>query len=54
LERVLQKAGYHLGGVEKYKVSSDISQYMNPKSNRSKSFKVFYQGLLEIINSKQV
>ena len=54
LERVLKKAGYHQGGLQKKKASSDISQYMNPKSNRSKSFKVFYQGLLEIINSKQV
>jgi len=54
LERVLKKAGYHRGGLEKYKASSEISQYMNPKSNRSKSFQVFYQGLLEIINSKQV
>ena len=54
LERVLKKAGYHLGGLQKQKASSDISQYMNPESNRSKSFQVFYQGLLEIINSKQV
>ena len=54
LEIVLQKAGYHPGKLEKYKASSDISQYMNPESNRSKSFQVFYQGLLEIINSKQV
>ena len=54
LERVLKKAGYHLGGLEKYKASSEISQYMNPELNRSKSFKVFYRGLLEIINSKQV
>ena len=54
LERVLKKAGYHPGGLEKYKASSEISQYMNPKSNRSKSFQVFYQGLLEIINSKQL
>jgi hypothetical protein len=54
LERVLKKAGYHPRGLEKYKASSEISKYMNPKSNRSKSFKVFYEGLLEIINSKQV
>jgi hypothetical protein len=54
LERVLKKAGYHPGGLEKYKASSEISKYMNPESNRSKSFQVFYQGLLEIINSKQV
>jgi len=51
LERVLKKAGYHPGGLEKNKASSEISQYMNPESNRSKSFQVFYQGLLEIINS---
>ena len=54
LERVLKKAGYHPGGLEKYKASSEISQYMNPELNRSKSFQVFYQGLLESINSKQV
>jgi hypothetical protein len=54
LERVLKKAGYHLGGLQKQKASSEISKYMNPKSNRSKSFQVFYRGLLEIINSKQV
>ena len=54
LERVLKKAGYHPGGLEKYKASSEISKYMNPKSNRSKSFQVFYQALLKIINSKQV
>ncbi|WP_445251116.1 DUF4276 family protein [Microcoleus sp. D3_18a_C4] len=54
LERVLKKAGYHPGGLEKYKASSEISQYMNPELNRSKSFKVFYKALLEIINSKQV
>ena len=54
LERVLKKAGYHPGGLEKYKASSEFSKYMNPELNRSKSFQVFYQGLLEIINSKQV
>ena len=54
LERVLRKAGYHPAGLEKYKASSEIYQYMNPELNRSRSFQVFYQGLLEIINSKQV
>ena len=53
LERVLRRAGYHQGGLEKYKASSEISQYMNPELNRSKSFQVFYRGLLEIINSQQ-
>ena len=54
LERVLRKAGYHQGGLEKYKASSEISQYMNPESNRSKSFQVFCQGLLESIDSSQL
>ena len=53
LERVLRRAGYHQGGLEKYKASSEISKYMNPELNRSKSFQVFYRGLLEIINSQQ-
>lgn len=54
LERVLRNAGYHQGGLEKYKASSEFSQYMNPESNRSKSFQVFDRGLLEIINNQQV
>ncbi|MEG4803629.1 DUF4276 family protein [Microcoleus sp. ARI1-B5] len=54
LERVLRKAGYHPGGLEKYKASSEISKYMNPELNRSKSFQVFYRGLLESIDSQQV
>ena len=53
LERVLQKVGYHQGGLEKYKASSEISKYMNPESNRSKSFNVFYRGLLQSIDSQQ-
>jgi hypothetical protein len=53
LERVLRRAGYHQGGLEKYKASSEISKYMNPESNRSKSFQVFYQGLLQSIDSQQ-
>ena len=53
LERVLRKAGYHPGGLEKYKASSEIAQYMNPKLNRSTSFQVFRRGLLESIDSGQ-
>ncbi|MGK7874308.1 MAG: DUF4276 family protein [Xenococcaceae cyanobacterium] len=49
LERVLQKAGYHQGGLEKLKASREISLYMNPADNRSKSFQVFYNGLLQMI-----
>lgn len=49
LEKVLQSKGYHLGGLEKNNAAREISKYMNPKTNRSKSFQVLYQGLLEII-----
>lgn len=49
LERVLKKAGYHKGGLEKFKAARAISPYMNPSLNESKSFQVFYQGLSEII-----
>jgi Domain of unknown function (DUF4276) len=49
LEKVLQKAGHHKGGLEKVRAAREISQYMNPAVNRSKSFRVFYAGLLEII-----
>ncbi|WP_339384763.1 DUF4276 family protein [Tychonema sp. LEGE 06208] len=54
LERVLRKAGYHQGGLEKYKASSEISKYMNPELNRSTSFQAFYRGLLDCINNKQI
>lgn len=49
LERVLNRAGYHQGGLEKLKAAKEISLYLNPVINKSKSFQVFYQGLLEII-----
>lgn len=49
LERVLQKAGYHLGGLEKVKAARDIAPYMNPQDNCSKSFQVFYAALLATI-----
>ena len=50
LERVLKKAGYHQGGLEKYFAATEISPHMNPDINQSKSFQVFYQGLSTIIN----
>ncbi len=48
LERVLQKAGYHKGGLEKVKAAREISQFMMPQNNSSPSFQVFYKGLLEM------
>jgi len=52
LERVLKRAGYHKGGLEKYKASGDIAQHMTPEVNRSRSFQVFYRSLLELTGHK--
>lgn len=52
LERVLQKAGYHQGGLQKLKSARDIAPKMNPTENSSKSFQVFYACLLEIIQTE--
>lgn len=49
LEKLLQRAGYHKGGLEKIKAAREISLHMNPSKNRSKSFQVFYDGLLKLI-----
>lgn len=49
LEKVLQKAGYHKGGLEKVKAAREISKCMTPEENCSPSFQVFYQGILEMI-----
>ncbi len=49
LERVLQRAGYFKGGLEKVRAAREISMHMNPDRNRSKSFQVFRQGLLDLV-----
>jgi len=46
LERVLQRAGYHKGGLAKIAAAREIAQHMAPERNRSRSFQVFRQGLL--------
>jgi Domain of unknown function (DUF4276) len=45
LERILQRARHHQGGLDKPKAAREIAQCMNPQNNRSKSFQVFYEGL---------
>lgn len=47
LERVLQRAGYHRGGLEKVRAARDISPHIDPHRNSSKSFQVFQLGLLQ-------
>ena len=49
LEKLLQDKGYHLGGLQKVKAARDISPHMEPSRNTSKSFQVFYNGLLQMI-----
>ena len=50
LERVLQKAGHHKGGLQKYKAAADISSRMSPDQNRSGSFCVFRDGLRALVD----
>ena len=49
LERVLQKAGHFKGGLGKVTAAREISRLMAPDRNRSRSFQVFRQGLLEMV-----
>ena len=49
LEKLLKRYGYHKGGLSKIQAAREISHYMNPENNRSTSFQVFYQGLLQMI-----
>ncbi len=45
LERELQRAGYHSGGLSKLKAARDIAAKMVPARNRSRSFRVFCDGI---------
>jgi hypothetical protein len=49
LERLLQKAGYHLGGLAKIQAARDIAPHMDPNRNRSRSFHVFRDGIKGMI-----
>jgi uncharacterized protein DUF4276 len=51
LERVLQRAGYHRGGLAKIKAAREISACMEPDRNRSRSFQAFRQGLLDLVGA---
>ncbi|HEY4744857.1 MAG TPA: DUF4276 family protein [Desulfuromonadaceae bacterium] len=51
LERLLQKAGYFRGGLGKVAAAREISQYMAPERNRSRSFQAFRDGLLALVTS---
>jgi len=49
LQRVLQRAGYYPTGIPKVEAARAISAHMQPERNRSKSFRVFRSGLLELV-----
>ena len=48
LERELKKVGYFSGGLSKISAAREVSKFMAPERNRSKSFQVFRQGLIEM------
>ncbi|MGD1717587.1 DUF4276 family protein [Dapis sp. BLCC M172] len=52
LEKALKDAGYHQGRLEKMRAARDIAPHMKPAKNISNSFQVFYDCLLEIMESE--
>jgi len=49
LEREFKKAGYFSSGISKIIVAREVSMNMEPDRNRSRSFQVFRQGLLDLV-----
>jgi hypothetical protein len=50
-ERVLQKAGYFREGLPKIRVAREIGQQLDPNRNRSHSFEVFRDVVLEALGA---
>lgn len=48
-ERVLQRAGYFKGGLRKIEAARAIAPHMEPARNRSHSFQVLHNVLLELV-----
>lgn len=48
LERILQRSGYFKGGYRKLEAARVITQQMDPSRNRSQSFRVFRDMILEL------
>ncbi len=46
-ERLLQRAGHYPAGLAKVEAAGLMGQYLDPASNRSRSFQVFYETLME-------
>jgi len=49
LERVLQRAGYHRGGLPKIEAARAIARHMRPDRNRSRSFRCFHAALTDLL-----
>jgi len=50
-ERILQRAGYFKGGLPKIEAARMIGRQMNPRVNTSRSFQVFRDALLDLLES---
>ncbi len=48
-ERVLQSAGYFSGGLRKVEAAIEVSEHMVPSRNRSRSFQIFRDALVEMV-----
>ena len=46
LERVLQSAGHHCGGLAKIQAARDRAEHMDPNRNLSESFQVFCDAIV--------
>jgi len=49
LEREFKRVGYFSSGISKILVAREVSLYMEPERNRSRSFQVFRQGLIDLV-----
>lgn len=49
-ERVLKEFGYYRQGLPKLQAATAIGQHINPKCNRSPSFQVFWQAVIEAVS----
>lgn len=50
-ERILQRAGYFKGGLRKVEAAQSIAPHIIPARNRSYSFQVFHEALVELVQS---
>jgi hypothetical protein len=49
LEYLLNRSGYYETGLAKVNLALEVAPFMKPNNNRTKSFQVFYQGLLDLL-----